>query len=344
MPLDNTGANFEHVSITTLEVSSDPIVQPLSRPLHWTPYLAYPMPHPYGSIGERRPAHLLSINTEAAGHIRREQEQQHSQLEAAGRAQRLRPQPPRRRDTRAFVIPAPAAPQSQIRTPSPAPIDSTEPRVNIPNTWSFLWAGRDPPHFDVTVEEQNQRMECSKTPPNHSQVAVATDHGLREFDVPRVANGHSGDVTATLPWLRNFLNPPVVNLAPMSAEHDRLRRMAILRDEIALRRANEAAERARMVRLQPEATQKREREGDMVQGRGRLPDKKAHGATSQENRWKEESRVQEVVEQPTTRTEVVHGARDIGRAPLQMSPRHEAVQISMQIKKLEQRLEQVRRL
>jgi hypothetical protein len=62
MPLDNKGEAFEYISITTLHATSEAIVQPLSRPYGFNRRLVYPMPHPYGAIGEARPADRLPIN------------------------------------------------------------------------------------------------------------------------------------------------------------------------------------------------------------------------------------------------------------------------------------------
>ncbi|ETI26338.1 hypothetical protein G647_03115 [Cladophialophora carrionii CBS 160.54] len=63
MPVDNKGEPFEYISITTLHATSEAIVQLLSRPYGFNRRLVYPMPHPYGAIGEARPADRLPINT-----------------------------------------------------------------------------------------------------------------------------------------------------------------------------------------------------------------------------------------------------------------------------------------
>ncbi|KAJ9615855.1 hypothetical protein H2200_001932 [Cladophialophora chaetospira] len=63
MPFDNNGNPFEYISITTLEATSEPIIQPLSRYYGFNRRLVYPMPHPYGAIGEARPLNRLPINT-----------------------------------------------------------------------------------------------------------------------------------------------------------------------------------------------------------------------------------------------------------------------------------------
>lgn len=63
MPLDNDGVPFEHVSVTTLEATSEAIIQPLSRHPGFDRRLVYPMPHPYGAIGEARPTTNLPIYT-----------------------------------------------------------------------------------------------------------------------------------------------------------------------------------------------------------------------------------------------------------------------------------------
>ncbi len=63
MPLDNNGALFQYISITTLEATSEAIVQPLSRRFGYNRRLVYPMPHPYGAIGEARPVDNFVINT-----------------------------------------------------------------------------------------------------------------------------------------------------------------------------------------------------------------------------------------------------------------------------------------
>jgi hypothetical protein len=62
MPVDNNGNSFKYISITTLEETSEAIVQPLSRPIGYNRRLVNPMPHPYGSIGEARPTNRLPIN------------------------------------------------------------------------------------------------------------------------------------------------------------------------------------------------------------------------------------------------------------------------------------------
>ena len=61
MPLDNNGKPFSFISITILELTSDAIIQPLSRPLGFDRQLVYPMPHLYCAIGQELDPNRLRI-------------------------------------------------------------------------------------------------------------------------------------------------------------------------------------------------------------------------------------------------------------------------------------------